>query len=85
MYVRPNGLTQARVGIITSARVAPRAVDRNRMKRMVREAFRVARQRLPGVDVVVQLRRLPPAESAAMARAEVVRVLEELAARERSN
>ena len=85
VYVRPNGLSQARIGIIASKRVAPRAVDRNRMKRMVREAFRSIRRRLAGIDVVVQPRRCPPRDSAATARAELVRLLEELAAPTRGN
>lgn len=80
LYVRPNGESLARIGIITSKRVAPRAVDRNRMKRLVRETFRSMRQRLQGVDIVVQLRRCPPRSSTAIARAEVVRLLEECAA-----
>jgi ribonuclease P protein component len=80
LYVRPNGESLARIGIITSKRVAPRAVDRNRMKRMVREAFRSMRQRLQGVDIVMQLRRCPPRSSTASARAEVIHLLEEYAA-----
>jgi ribonuclease P protein component len=80
LYVRPNGEPQARIGIITSKRVAPRAVDRNRMKRLVREVFRSVRQRLKGLDLVVQLRRCPPRAATATARAEVARMLEELAA-----
>lgn len=81
LYVRPNGLAQARLGIIASSRVAARAVDRNRFKRMVREAFRIARPRLGGFDIVVQLRRCPEGSSAAGARSELARVLEELADR----
>jgi ribonuclease P protein component len=80
LYVRPNGDLLARIGIITSKRVAPRAVDRNRMKRLVREAFRSVRLRLPGSDIVVQLRRCPSRSSTATARAEVIRLLEECAA-----
>jgi ribonuclease P protein component len=79
LYVRPNGEPLARIGIITSKRVAPRAVDRNRMKRLVRETFRSMRQRLQGVDIVVQLRRCPPRSSTAAARTEVARLLEECA------
>jgi ribonuclease P protein component len=83
VYLRANGLGQARLGIIASTRAARRAVDRNRFKRMAREAFRRARHRLGGVDVVIQLRRYPEGGSMAEARAELVRLLEELAARPR--
>ena len=79
MFVRPNGGTQARVGVIASKRVAARAVDRNRAKRLVREAFRKVRHRLGGLDVVVRLRRCP--EKGRDAAAEISRLLEELAAR----
>jgi ribonuclease P protein component len=54
-------------------------VDRNRFKRMVREAFRQARQGFGGVDVVIQLRRYPEGSSIALARAELGKLLEELA------
>ena len=84
VYARPNGLTHARIGIIASKRVAPRAVDRNRAKRLVREAFRAMRHRLTGTDIVVQLRRWSPRGSVAAARADIARLLEELAARKRT-
>jgi len=83
LYLRPNGLSEARLGIIASTRVAARAVDRNRFKRMAREAFRGARPRLGGLDLVIQLRRCPESRSTATARVEFTRVLEELAARTR--
>jgi ribonuclease P protein component len=65
--------------------VAPRAVDRNRMKRMARELFRAMPARPTGVDIVVQVRRCWPRDSSAAVRAELARMLEELAARARSN
>jgi len=83
LFVRPNGLSLARIGIITSKRVAPRAVDRNRAKRLVREVFRKLRQRLEGVDIVVELRRCPSREFDEDAGAEVTRLLEEFGARPR--
>jgi ribonuclease P protein component len=81
LFVRPNGGPRARIGIIASKRVAARAVDRNRAKRLVREAFRKLRHRLGGIDVVVQLKRCPAPGDAAVG-AEIARLLEELAARE---
>ena len=84
-YVKPNGLPHARIGIIASRRVARRAVDRNRMKRMVRELFRTMPERLVGVDIVVQVRRCSPRGSSAAARAELARLLEEFASRPRGN
>ena len=43
----------ARLGLAISRRVARRAVDRNRIKRLVRESFRVHRSSLPAEDYVV--------------------------------
>lgn len=84
MFTRPNGLSLARIGIIASKRVAPRAVDRNRAKRLVREAFRQRRLRLEGMDVLVELRRCPSRGFNVEAGAEIARLLEELGARPQS-
>jgi len=54
---RPNCLPQPRLGIIAAKSALRRAVDRNRGKRIVREAFRRAQEQLGAVDVVVQLRK----------------------------
>ena len=45
----------ARLGLIVGKRVAPRAVDRNLARRIIRESFRVNRRRLPNFDLVVQV------------------------------
>ncbi|UCF77187.1 MAG: ribonuclease P protein component [Betaproteobacteria bacterium] len=81
VFAKPNGLGQARIGIVTSKRVAPRAVDRNRVKRMVREVFRSHRGRLGSLDVVIRLRRCPTRGSGNEARSELARLLAELDSR----
>lgn len=53
---KPNGLSFARLGIIAARKALPRAVDRNRGKRVVREVFRQAAPWLGSWDIVVQLR-----------------------------
>jgi ribonuclease P protein component len=65
--------------------VAPRAVDRNRAKRLVRETFRKLRHGLGGVDVVVELRRCPAQGFDTAAGAEISRLFEELDARPRGD
>lgn len=85
LYVRRNGLEQARIGIIASKRIAPRAVDRNRAKRLAREVFRALRRQLGGVDIVVQLRRCPARGAQATARAELARLVQELGAAPRGD
>ena len=43
----------ARLGVIISKKNVPRAVDRNRLRRRIRETFRLTRLQLPGIDIVV--------------------------------
>ncbi|WP_083250953.1 ribonuclease P protein component [Acidihalobacter aeolianus] len=51
-----NDIGRARLGLAISRRCARRAVDRQRIKRIVRESFRLKQQSLPAVDVVVTCR-----------------------------
>lgn len=51
---RDNEVDQARLGLAISKKMVAKAHDRNRLKRLLRETFRV--QQLPAIDVVVLAR-----------------------------
>jgi ribonuclease P protein component len=52
-----------RLGILVSKKHAPAATERNRIKRCIREAFRLEQERLGPVDVLVR----PPLRAEASA------------------
>ena len=48
-----NNLQHPRLGLAIAKKHMRRAVDRNRIKRQIRESFRLYKDTLPAVDVVV--------------------------------
>lgn len=59
----PNQLNVPRLGLSISAKSVGNSVNRNRVKRLVRESFRTHQHQLPNVDVVVNSK---PAARAAL-------------------
>lgn len=51
VYTAKNDLGYPRLGMVVSRKVG-KAVDRNRWKRLLREAFRLSQDGLPAVDIV---------------------------------
>lgn len=50
---KPNGKSHARVGVIVGKRIAKSAVVRNKIKRVIRESFRMHPVKLKALDIVV--------------------------------
>lgn len=63
LFAIANRESGARLGLIVGKRQLKRAVDRNRVKRALRETFRTRRSTLPALDIVVQLADRPSSDS----------------------
>ncbi len=55
VLLRPNPLGIPRLGLIVPKRVFPRAVDRNRIKRVLRELFRAQQGCLGSRDILIRV------------------------------
>ena len=55
--VRTNNLDYARLGLAVPKKHVHKAVERNRIKRVIRESFRHRKQKMLGLDLVVLIRR----------------------------
>lgn len=59
VHSEANTQTNARLGVTVSKRVAPSAVLRNRIKRQIRETFRLLGEARVARDIVIRLRKVP--------------------------
>ncbi|RZO70440.1 MAG: ribonuclease P protein component [OM182 bacterium] len=55
LHALKNKEDTARLGLAVPKRGTPKAHRRNRLKRLIRETFRVEREKLPSIDIVVQV------------------------------
>jgi len=66
LRIKSNGLAHPRVGLAVAVKTAGSGVARNRIRRLIRESFRLAQHTLPAVDIVVAAkfpaREAPPAQ-----------------------
>jgi len=57
LLARKNHLQQSRLGMVIGKKSVKLAVQRNRLKRLIRTAFRLNQQALAGLDIVVLARK----------------------------
>ena len=53
---QPNDLERARLGMAVAVRAMGGAVERNRIRRLIRESFRLHQALVPALDIVIGVR-----------------------------
>ncbi len=56
LYALPNDINEVRIGLTVTKKIG-KSVQRNRIKRLIRESFRLSNRILPGNDIVVIARK----------------------------
>jgi len=56
LLARNNNLPVSRLGLIVGKKAVPKAVQRNRIKRLLRESFRHNKNSIGGMDIVILVR-----------------------------
>ncbi|HTI45459.1 MAG TPA: ribonuclease P protein component [Casimicrobiaceae bacterium] len=80
LVAAPAGQQPGRVGFIIPRRAIALAVDRNRLRRRLREKLREARPAVERFDVIVRVRQAVPREAIRGAAAEAAALIERLVA-----
>lgn len=78
---RAGAQSGARLGMAVSRRVSKLAVERNRIRRQIRENFRLHRGELPNLDILVIARASATAQTNAVLRSELESIWRTLAAK----
>lgn len=77
--VHANEQGEARLGLAIAKRAVPHAVDRNAIKRQIREAFRL-HENLPSLDIVALTRRSTAAQDVELTRKSAESLFKRIAA-----
>lgn len=56
IVARANAVAGPRLGLAVATKVAGSSVERNRIRRLIRESFRLRQRQLPALDIVVSAR-----------------------------
>lgn len=57
VHYQPNLIGHARLGLVVGKKVAKRAVDRNYIRRVLREFFRIQQHEINHVDLVIRVQK----------------------------
>ena len=57
LLARENGLDHPRLGLVIGKKSVKLAVERNRLKRVIRDSFRLHQEMLAGLDIVMVARK----------------------------
>ncbi|SFQ43676.1 ribonuclease P protein component [Geopseudomonas sagittaria] len=57
LLARENGLDHPRLGLVIGKKSVKLAVERNRLKRLIRDSFRLHQEMLAGLDIVMVARK----------------------------
>ena len=77
----PNSLEGPRLGLAIAARTVGNSVARNRIRRVVRETFRLRQLQLPAIDLVISARNEARSAGAAELRADLDQLLDRVISR----
>ena len=80
MVAAPAERSPGRIGDVIGAKAIPRAVDRNRLRRRLRETLRAARPAIEIYDVIVRVKRAVQKNEISAAAAEGPALVEKLLA-----
>ena len=77
LRILPNSLKSNRLGIAIPVKAVRKAVDRNRIRRLVRESFRSMSDSIQaGFDIVIMVRGKPPVNQMQCVRDEIFKLLD---------
>jgi ribonuclease P protein component len=79
LIATPAAQSPGRVGYVIGRKMMRRAVDRNRLRRMLRETVRAVRPRIEAFDIILRVKRSVPRDAIETAHAESLPLLGRLA------